>query len=228
VQSPGLDVVNAGPSTWGRLERYVTDILSTFANDERILLWDLYNEPGNSGNGDKSLALLKSVFEWARAVDPSQPLTAGVWFDNKELNKFQLAASDVITFHNYQKADHLEREIAELELYGRPVICTEWMARTTGSLVVTHLPVFASRKVGCINWGLVSGKTNTIFAWQDLDNPMARIDLTSSDECGEPGLWFHDLFRLDGTPYDPDEIEAFKKWSKTRTASNGFALPELA
>jgi hypothetical protein len=216
VQSPGRDVVNSAPSAWDRLERYVKDILTTFANDERILLWDLYNEPGNSSNGDKSLPLLRAVFEWAREVNPSQPLTAGVWFDNKELNKFQLAVSDVITFHNYQKADHLEREIAELELHGRPVICTEWMARTTGSLAGTHLPIFASRKVGCINWGLVSGKTNTIFAWQDLNNPMDRIDLSSSDESDESKLWFHDLFRMDGTPYDPAEIEEFKKWAKMR------------
>jgi hypothetical protein len=226
VQSPGQDVVNADPATWGRLERYVKDILTTFANDERILLWDLYNEPGNSSNGERSLPLLRAVFEWARAVDPSQPLTAGIWFDNKELNKFQLAASDIITFHNYQKAEHLEREIAELELYGRPIICTEWMARTTGSLVGTHLPVFASHKVGCINWGLVSGKTNTIFAWQDLNNPMARIDLSSSDECGEPKVWFHDLFRADGTPYDPAEIEAFKMWIRIRTASSTIGIPE--
>jgi hypothetical protein len=227
VQSPGLDVVNADPSTWDRLERYVRDILTTFACDERILLWDLYNEPGNSSNGEKSLPLLMAVFEWARAVKPSQPLTAGVWFDNKELNQFQLAASDVITFHNYRPADHLEREIAELGLHGRPIICTEWMARTCGSLVAANLPVFAARKVGCINWGLVSGKTNTIFAWQDLDNPTNRIDLSSSDECGEPKVWFHDLFRLDGTPYDPAEIEVFKQWARIRTPSSGFVLPEL-
>jgi hypothetical protein len=223
-----MDVVNAAPSTWDRLERYVKDILTTFAHDERILLWDLYNEPGNSGNGEKSLPLLMAVFEWARAINPSQPLTAGVWFNNKELNQFQFAASDVITFHNYHPADRLEREIAELELYGRPIICTEWMARTCGSLVAANLPVFAARKVGCINWGLVSGKTNTIFAWQDLDNPMNRINLSSSDECGEPQVWFHDLFRPDGTPYDPAEIEVFKQYAQLRASSSSFALPELA
>ncbi|HVF26245.1 MAG TPA: hypothetical protein VNA23_10170, partial [Anaerolineales bacterium] len=98
VQSPGLDVVNQDSSTWGRLENYVRDIIGSFANDERILLWDLYNEPGNSGNGERSLPLVKSVFEWAWAVNPSQPLSVGVWFDNRELNEFQLAASDIITF----------------------------------------------------------------------------------------------------------------------------------
>lgn len=227
LQSPGLDIVHASPSTWDRLESYVVDILTTFAQDERILLWDLYNEPGNSNSGEKSLPLLKAVFEWARAVNPSQPLTAGIWFDNKELNRFQLAASDIITFHNYHTAEQLEREIANLELYGRPIICTEWMARTCGSLVGTNLPVFATHKVGCINWGLVAGKTNTIFAWQDVNHPMNRVDISSVDECSEPKVWFHDLFRPDGTPYDQAEIEVFKMYSTIRLHSS-VNLPEPA
>ena len=219
VQSPGVEVLIAGPSAWGRLERYVVDILTTFADDERILLWDLYNEPGNSNNGDRSLPLLQAIFEWARSVNPSQPLTAGLWFENDRLNEFQIAVSDIITFHNYHLADHLEREISGLQAHGRPVICTEWMARTCGSLVNTHLPVFARKKVGCINWGLVAGKTNTIYAWQDVNNPMNRIDLSSADECNEPTVWFHDLFRPDGTPYDPSEVETFKKFTSIRPRS---------
>ena len=228
VQSPGVQVVNSGPSAWERLERYVTDILTTFAYDERILLWDLYNEPGNSSNGSRSLPLLRSVFEWARAVNPSQPLTAGLWFDNQELNEFQIEASDIITFHNYRLADHLEREISGLQAYGRPLICTEWMARTCGSLVGTHLPVFARKRVGCINWGLVAGKTNTIYAWQDLQDPMKRKTVTL-DECSEPEVWFHDLFRQDGTPYDLSEIETFKKYTSARSFfSADMAIPEFA
>jgi hypothetical protein len=218
MQSPGLDLVNCGPSAWGRLEEYVTDLLSSFADDERVLLWDLYNEPGNSGNGDKSLPLLKAVFKWARAVNPQQPLTAGVWFDNQQLNDFQLAASDVITFHNYHPADHLEREIAQLKSYGRPVICTEWMARTLGSHVCTNLPIFAREKVGCLNWGLVAGKTNTIYPWQSTIGGSVTANTLAFSETGavpEPQVWFHDLFRKQGIPYDQSEIEFFKKmiWS---------------
>ncbi len=202
VQSPSISVVNSGPTAWGRLERYVTDILSTFANDERILLWDLYNEPGNSNNGDKTLPLLEAAFDWARAVNPSQPLSAGLWFDNQKLNEFQLAASDVITFHNYNPPENLEREIASLKQHGRPLICTEWMARTRGSLVRTNLEVFAREKVGCLNWGLVAGKTNTIYMWLSEGKPLVLT---------EPELWFHDLFRADGTPYDPAETALFKQ-----------------
>ena len=209
VQSPGHAVVNQGASAWDRLERYVKDIIGTFAQDKRILLWDLYNEPGNR-NGEKSLPLVEASFGWARSVNPSQPLSVGIWFKNKKFNDFQLAASDVITFHNYEPAAHLERQIAELKSHGRPLICTEWMARTRGSLVQTNLPVFAREKVGCINWGLVAGKTNTIYAWKttwDVLNPANWF----KGKNAEPSLWFHDLFRIDGTPYDETEIKLFKK-----------------
>jgi hypothetical protein len=213
VQSPGLNIVNRGESDWGRLEQYVGDIIASFADDERILLWDLYNEPGNSGNGQKSLPLVKSVFKWARAANPSQPLSVGVWFDNQDLNEFQLAASDIITFHHYLPVDYLNRQIGELKTHARPIICTEWMARTCGSLVDTHLPVFAQEKVGCLNWGMVAGKTNTIYQWQTLpghfDSSISVIEQESS-----PQVWFHDLLSADGTPHDRTEIDLFKKYSE--------------
>jgi len=208
MQSPGKAVVN-NPAEWRRLEEYVRDVVTTFAKDERILLWDLYNEPGNSEQHVKSLPLLKKAFEWARAAGPSQPLSAGVWYDNKELNAFQLAASDVITFHNYNDAKSLTDQIAELKKLGRPVICTEWMRRPV-SVVQSHLPIFAKEHVAAINWGLVSGKSQTIYPWG------------SKQGAPEPKPWFHDLFHKDGTPYDPAEIAVFKELtSKARATRRG-------
>jgi hypothetical protein len=201
LQSPGLEVVN-DPESWGRLERYVDDVVSTFSQDERILMWDLYNEPGNNGNGAKSLPLVKAVFEWAREANPSQPLSVGIWFDLRELNEHLLALSDVITFHNYSPADKLVQQIAELRQHGRPLICSEWMARTLGSLVETNLPIFFQENVGCINWGLVAGKTNTIWQWG------------TEEGAPEPDPWFHDLLRADGTPYREREVALFRKLAK--------------
>ena len=203
VQSPSSAVV-VNAKEWPRLERYVTDIVRTFGKDKRVLMWDLYNEPGNSKLGDKSLPLLKAVVRWARSASPSQPLTVGVWFDNKVLNEYQLATSDVITFHNYNKADNLRDEIRRLKKLGRPVICTEFMARTRGSKFATHLPVFKEEQVGCYCWGLVSGKTQTIHAWG------------SKKGAPEPKVWFHDIFRADGTPFDAAEVAAIKKVSRAR------------
>ena len=209
LQSPGLPIVN-DPAEWPRLERYVTQLIARFADDERILLWDLYTEPGNSGNGESSLPLVAASFDWAQAVRPSQPLTVGLWSDNALLNAVQLGHSDVITFHNYESADRLREQIVTLKQHDRPLICTEWLRRSPGlsgdgvqrhtehSEVHTCLPVFKEQGVGCINWGLVAGKTNTIYAW---GKPAGD---------GEPPVWFHDLFRPDGMPYNISETVLFE------------------
>lgn len=193
MKSPAKHIHNDS-AQWAYLQQYVTDILTTFKNDDRILLWDLYNEPANSDYGLSSFPLLKKVFQWAWAVRPSQPLTAGVWFqDYPAINEFQLTNSDVISFHNYSDTNSLKKAIDSLKKFGRPVICTEYMARKEGSLFITHLPVFKREHVAAINWGLVSGKSNTIFPWG------------SKEGSPEPAVWFHDIFRKDGTPFDAKE-----------------------
>jgi hypothetical protein len=197
LQSPGRDVVN-NPKSWSRLELYLKDIIGAFAKDDRILLWDLYNEPGNEGQGNKSLPLLEKAFQWARRVNPAQPLTAGVWSGNKELNDFQETVSDVITFHNYNNAKNLSEQISRLKKHGRPVICTEWLRRGNSD-VATHLPIFKKERVGCYNWGLVAGKTQTIYPWGSKEN------------APEPRIWFHDLLRKNGKPFDEAEVKLFRK-----------------
>ena len=199
MRSPGKSVHNDS-TKWPVLERYVKDILTTYKEDNRILLWDLYNEPGNSGYNETSLPLLRKIFQWARAVGPSQPVTSGIWYDNKVLTDFQLSQSDVISFHNYGDASSLEKEIRDLSKLDRPLICTEYMARPRNSRFETHLPIFKKYKVGAINWGFVSGKSNTIYQW---DKPIP--------DGSEPAVWFHDIFRKDGSPFDPNEIRVIKE-----------------
>lgn len=201
LRDPGTDIRN-NPDSLKMLEAYVKDILTSHKDDKRIVMWDLYNEPGNNGYVDKSLDLLKQVFSWAKAVNPSQPLTAGVWnygnnFEN--LNKFQLENSDVITYHHYGYIDRHQAKIADLKAYKRPLVCTEYMARRNGSLFQTILPMLKTENVGAINWGFVSGKTNTIYAW---DTPMPGGK--------EPELWFHDIYRQDKTPFSENEVKTIK------------------
>ncbi len=199
VQAPGKERL-LNPASWGPLEAYVQDILRTFDGDERVLMWDLYNEPGNSGYGLQSLPLLKKVFEWAWAVRPSQPLTSAPWEPTfTELNIFQLDISDVLTFHNYLDSANLEAEIQTLQHRGRPIICTEYMARVLNSRFETHLAIFKRYNVGAISWGLVSGKTNTIYPWK-----------TVPDSKG-PVAWFHDIFHPDGSVYDPKEVAVIRQ-----------------
>ena len=198
VRSPGTELL-MDSSNWSVLEDYVQGVISAFALDERILIWDLYNEPGNNEYHERSLPLLQSTMTWAREANPSQPLTVGLWYENKLLNDFQLSTSDVITFHNYHPEDDLIKQIKLLKAYGRPVICTEYMARTRGSLFEKCLPIFKKESVGCLNWGLVSGKTQTIYPWG------------SPGGSAEPELWFHDIFHSDGTPYRSEEVDFIRE-----------------
>ena len=205
VRDPGT-MLYTNPDTLKTLEAYVKDVMTTFKNDSRILMWDLYNEPGNNAQHNKSMPLLKAVFQWAREVNPSQPVTAGVWNNAppfKELNKFQLENSDIITYHNYNYIDHHKNAIDTLRKYNRPLICTEYMARRNGSLFQLILPLLKQENVGAVNWGFVSGKTNTIFAW---DTPI--------NDGKEPLLWFHDIYRKDGTPFSKYEVDFIKQICK--------------
>ena len=200
------------------LESYVKDMLRTFHKDQRILLWDLYNEPGNSNYQNKSLVLLKNVFQWSREINPSQPLTAGVW--NKELvdlNRYQLAASDVISYHNYENEKAHQEAIDSLKKYGRPLICTEYMARLRNSTFFNIMPLLKKENIAAINWGLVSGKTNTKYAW---DTPMP--------DGAEPKIWFHDIFRPDGTPYSEAEVDLIRSLTGVKSPSPNQPIVSLS
>ncbi len=201
VQSPNAKAA-VDPAQWPRLEDYMSGVLDRFAEDERILMWDVYNEPGNEGLIGNALPLLDAAFRWGRSIGVSQPLTSAIWEITaafNELNRFQLLSSDVITFHHYSDVAHLEWLIRSLRLLGRPMVCTEYMARSLGSTFESHLPAFQSEDVGCLNWGLVTGKTQTRFAW---DSPRGAAD---------PEVWFHDIFREDHSPYDPQEADFIRR-----------------
>lgn len=200
VQDPG-QAASSDTTTFPDLERYVKDVMGHFAHDRRILLWDLYNEPGNSGKRDSSLTLLKKVFQWAREVNPEQPVSVGLWaWDFETLNAFQLVNSDVITYHDYEEPQWHRRVIELLKANGKPLICTEYMARTRNSRFSNVLPMLKQENVGAINWGFVSGKSNTIYAW---DTPIA--------DGSQPDEWFHDIFFPDGRPYREDEVNLIKR-----------------
>lgn len=198
VRSPGTKIL-FDHTKWPILEIYVKSTLGHFKNDTRVLAWDLFNEPSNNGYKDACIPLLSAVFQWAQQLRPSQPLTAGIWNEHEMSNGVMLKNSDIITFHNYGSPESLEKKIIELKKNRRPLICTEYMARKNKSLFETCLPVFKKYQVGAINWGLVAGKSNTIYAWNE---PIP--------DGSEPELWFHDIFRKDGTAYKESEIKAIK------------------
>ncbi|HEX8474546.1 MAG TPA: cellulase family glycosylhydrolase [Pyrinomonadaceae bacterium] len=220
MQSPGK-VALEDPTEYLRLEAYVKGVVGAFKQDKRILAWDIWNEPDNTNEPAYSslepknkveliLALLPQAFHWAREAGATQPLTSGVWKGGDWSNPRELTAmeitqlylSDIISFHNYDAPESFERRIKQLQGYNRPILCTEYMARGNGSTFEGSLPIAKRYNVAAINWGLVQGKSQTHLPWDSWRRPY--IDR-------EPAVWFHEVFRTDGTPYRPAEVELIKR-----------------
>ena len=226
VQSPGAREL-ADPQAKAGLEAYVKGVVGAFANDPRILAWDVWNEPDN-GNGDYKAGevphkaalvntLLPQAFSWARSVHPVQPLTSGLWDGNwsdpaleSETTKIQLAESDIISFHNYDWPERFEARIRELLPYGRPILCTEYMARGAGSTFDGSLPVAKRYHVAAINWGLVAGKTQTYLPWDSWQRPYV---------LAQPTVWFHEVFRQDDMPYREREVTLIRELTGRGTSA---------
>jgi hypothetical protein len=216
VQSPGAEHLG-DPRYRNVLYAYVTGVLGQFRSDSRILGWDLWNEPDNPARVyrkverkdklDLVAALLPQVFQWARSVGTVQPLTSGVWTGSwdegsrSDISDIQLDNSDVVTFHSYGKPAEFEAKIVELSSQGRPILCTEYLARPLGNTVDGILPIAKRHNVGAFNWGFVAGKTQTYFPWDSWDHPYS----------GAPKLWFSDLVYPDGRPYQASEIQTIQK-----------------
>ena len=219
VQSPGA-IALQDRSQYPRLEAYVKGVVGAFARDERILAWDVWNEPDNTNNSSYGVSepknkialvekLLPQAFAWARGANPQQPLTCAVWKGDwssvekmTSLERTQLDLSDIISFHNYDASEEFEKRLKWLVRYNRPILCTEYMARGNRSTFQGVLPIAARYKVAAINWGLVAGKTQTFLPWDSWQQPYVGR---------EPGIWFHEVFFTDGTPYRAEETELIKR-----------------
>jgi len=221
VQCPGAEILG-NPGRHKELKPFVQGIVKRYATDKRVLAWDLYNEPGNPNTSsygsvelkDKtrySLLLLKKVFDWAREINPEQPLTVDVWTTGtasvekmSPIDRYAYEHSDIISFHCYSNSTETEKMVKNLMASKRPVICTEYMSRETGSTFQAILPIFRKYQVGAFNWGFVSGKSQTIYPWSSWEKPFNA----------EPKIWFHDIFRPDGTPFSQDEITFIQSLTK--------------
>ena len=220
VQAPGAARL-ADASQYPKLEAYVKDVVGHFATDKRILAWDLWNEPNNGGGGNYAptpakkqyvATLLDQVFTWAQSADPVQPLTSGVWTGEHwdqaatldPVETIQVTRSDVMTFHDYSWPETFVRRARQMQTYGRPVICTEYMARGNGSTFDGSLPIGKKLNIGMVNWGFVDGKTQTRLPWDSWKKPYTQ---------DEPPIWFHEVLRADGTPYRTAEADLIRRLS---------------
>ncbi len=219
VQGPGASVL-ADPSRWEGLRSYVSAVLERFGTDERIIAWDLFNEPDSPNpawaprdpthKARRVAELLDRVFDWSQDVDPAQPLTVGIYEGSttghpervSRVARIALERSDVISFHCYSAQTGLIAAIDRLGRLGRPLLCTEWMARPRSP--VRLAATLRDRGVHAWCWGLVDGRSQTKYPWRSWALPRRPR---------EPTPWFHDLLHRDGTPYDPAEAELLRSLS---------------
>jgi hypothetical protein len=219
LQSPGAEALK-DPAQYPRLEAYVKGVVGAFADDPRVLAWDIWNEPDNTNEGsygsvelpnkvDLVLALLPKAFGWARSANPRQPLTSGVWKGDwsapeklSAMEKIQLDLSDVVSFHSYDPPEEFEKRVRWLQRYNRPILCTEYMARGNKSTFQGTLPIAKQYRVAAYNWGLVAGKTQTNLPWDSWKR--SYVDR-------QPDVWFHEVFHEDGRPYQAAEVEFIRK-----------------
>jgi Cellulase (glycosyl hydrolase family 5) len=198
-------------------------VVKAFARDDRVLAWDVWNEPDNTNGGsyhseepadkvERVETLLPQVFRWAREAGATQPLTSGVWKGDWSVpgtlsptEKIQLENSDVISFHNYDPPEEFEKRVKWLQAFHRPLICTEYMARGNGSTFAGTLPIAKREHVAAINWGLVAGKAQTFLPWDSWEHPYTDR---------EPAVWFHEIFRGDGEPYKKDETDLIRRLTR--------------
>ena len=218
VQAPGRAALK-DPLQYPKLKAYVQAVVGAFANDPRVLAWDVWNEPDNDNQSsygkleppnkkDLVLNLLPQVFAWAREKQPTQPLTSGIWTGDwssldamSPMARTQMEESDVITFHNYDWPEGFESRVLQLQKFHRPLICTEYMARGAGSTFDTVLPIAKKYHVGAVNWGLVKGRSQTYLPWDSWQRPYVLVT---------PTVWFHDVFYEDGKPYREREVEILR------------------
>ncbi|GAA4395135.1 hypothetical protein GCM10023187_01680 [Nibrella viscosa] len=229
LQSPGAHAL-ADEGEYRRLEAYVRGIVRAFRKDKRVLAWDIWNEPDNPNTGsygrreaadkaERVARLLPQVFQWARSVKPIQPLTSGVWLAWesrdwvnpaawKPIEKIQLENSDFISFHHYADVNAFEKMATSLQKLGRPVVCTEFLARSVNSRFQSHLPVAKKLNVGMMNWGFVAGKTQTFLPWDSWETPYTG--------GRNPSVWHHEILTPDGKPYLAEEVETIRRTTGKR------------
>ncbi len=236
AQSPGAKALT-DPHQEERILTYVQDVVLAFSTDDRILAWDVWNEPDNTN--DKSYgkmeppnkvalvqALLPKVFRYVRAGLPTQPLTSGLWHGDwsspdklSPIEKIQVEQSDILSFHNYDAPEEFEKHVQWMLAFHRPVLCTEYMARPRGSTFQAILPIAKKYNVAAINWGFAAGKTQTWFPWDSWEHPYTE---------GDPPVWFHDIFYSNGKPYRQDEVDFIRSITARSSAKPASAKASSA
>lgn len=206
------------PKLAPKFYEFCREVLTKYKDDDRILFWNLWNEPGNNNRGKLTAVNMRKLFEIAWEIDPKQPLAADVW-NNWYRDNLSGDLSDIISYHLYRDMETNKRVVADLrQRYGRPLVNTEWMARIIDSNIEDQYPWFEQQHIGCVMWGFVAGKYQTYEPWEGMWRNLER----GKGQEYHMTRWFHDLYRPSLRPYDPDEIKIITNVNRQADIESGL------
>lgn len=198
-------------------EKEVRKLVAAFATDERIIFWDIWNEPRfreSEVDTFRNMDWIEKMVLWCREEGIIQPITSSIIWDtgfdaDTETSAWKRRAEvesmmDIHNFHDYQAAENMGKDLAVTlrkirEISNRPMVCTECMTRVYGSGVQRTLAAFAREHIHFYLWGMFNNDANWSVKWS-----------RSTYDPFEP--MFHDLLWADGDMYDPREYEIIKQF----------------
>jgi hypothetical protein len=219
AQSPGAKGLT-DPKQLQKALAYAEEVVAAYSIDKQVLAWDVWNQPENTNDGrygsselanktDLIRSILPQAFKYARAGNPSQPVTSGLWKGDWSsadklgpIEKIQLENSDVISFQNYDGPQEFEKRVKWLQAFGRPILCTGFLARNQGSTFEAILPIAQKYNIGAIAGDLVQGKTQMWLPWDSWQQPYTDR---------QPAVWVEDVFESKGPPYRQEEADFIRK-----------------
>lgn len=196
---------------FARYAQMVAELAERYGQDPRLLLWNVWDEISSCCSAGQMLPMIERFFVILRKQGVCQPLTASVRFPQTEADDAAqrriLAISDVIAFHcrdSYLRAVPL---LARLKQYHRPLFCTEWLNRRAGNDVEHLVPLFWLEKIGSFHEGFMQGFLQTYQQIADsFVGAFSETDFLST-------RFQHPLYRFNGLPYEPKEIEIFRRFA---------------
>ena len=200
-----------------KLEATVRQVVRHFRNDERIIMWDLWNEPPiESDETPKIMETIRLMARWAREEGCTQAISANVFWDCNNgatggryvaLRNAAEAEMDVHNFHDYGMQEGHSSNVGIVvqrlkKISDRPIICTEALTRPNGSGVAISLRECAKYRIGFYTWGLYACDSNWDVTWYK-----------STYYAFEP--MFHCVYYAGGDPVDEREIEYVRNFRYT-------------
>ena len=192
-----------------KLESVVRTVTRHFRGDDRIVLWDIWNEPDlDSKDTQLMMEWIGKMAQWMREEGCTQPITSSIIWDSEYENCVNTnmtgnisarenaeAQMDIHNFHDYNCQDNFGQEVdamvARLQrISARPMICTECMSRTNGSGFARTLVPFAQQSISFYTWGLAAGIANwevypgrsTFYNYEPMFHNALYTDMEPVDE----------------------------------------------